>query len=165
MLHRILNTSAIGVVVLSVVLTITPTAHAQAPGHDGPLQVPGEQLMIQQPDGSYRRVHGGNPQQNAMMQQIGLFTQMFQFVKTYTSLVGNHSEASVAALFTAKEIIGNPKEVAAYFESLLPKTENPVVVRALHMQLADHYKNSGQKDKALEHLTAIITEDARGGKH
>jgi hypothetical protein len=95
----------------------------------------------------------------AMQEQIGLFSRLLGLINDVTGMARDPSTAGVAAVMTAKDILGGPQDVVEYYETLLPRTKNPVIVRVLHLQLAEQYKAMGQRDKALDHLAVLITAD------
>lgn len=90
-----------------------------------------------------------------------------ELVTRYTELSRDETTAGVSAAVTAGDLLrvqGNDKAIA-YFEQLIPATQNPAVVRALRFQLAELYKATRQNDKALEQLRMVITAPTANGLH
>lgn len=136
MSNRITKPALIAAVVLSLTVAFAPLAHAQS-----------------------WRGDEDKPAPAAIQVQLSMFSQLLNLVNQVADLAKDPTASGVAAVFTAKDTIGEPKATAEFLETMLKKAENPSVIRALHMQLADIYKNMGQKDKALDHLAVLITAD------
>lgn len=95
----------------------------------------------------------GSPQVRAMMGYLSL-------VDEYKKLTQDPTAAGVAAVVTAGDILRprGPQAAAEYFEKLLPKVSDPSIKNAIRLQLADFYRASNNADKALEHLSALMTQ-------
>lgn len=113
-------------------------------GEDGP---PGRNGGAVPPVGE-----ASSPQVRAMMGYL-------QLVDQYKHLTADPTAAGVAAVVTAGDILRHrgPKAAIEYFEKVLPTVKSVSVQNAIHLQLADFYRASGNEDKALEHLTALMT--------
>jgi len=81
-------------------------------------------------------------------------------VNQYSKMASDPQTAGVAAVIAASDILKPRGADAAinWFTKILPDAKNPAVRRAIHGQLADLYKQSGQQDKALDELHTLITE-------
>jgi predicted negative regulator of RcsB-dependent stress response len=88
----------------------------------------------------------------------------FDLVNQYSKMASDPQSAGVAAVVAASDILKPRGAEAAitWFNKVLPETKNPAVQRAIRTQLADLYKQSGQADKALEQLQALMTEAGAG---
>jgi hypothetical protein len=95
----------------------------------------------------------------APMMHVEMLRGYLDLVDRYASLARDPVAAAVAAVLSANEILKPRGADAAveYFTKLLPDVKNLAVQRAIKIQLADLYKNSGQHDKALEQLQSLIT--------
>jgi hypothetical protein len=69
-------------------------------------------------------------------------------------------QAGIAAVLRAGEILRaqGPKEGLEYFRKLLPKVQNPAVMRAIRIQMIELYQAAGQTDEALSELGKLILE-------
>lgn len=96
----------------------------------------------------------GSPQVRAMMGYLALVEQYKQLTKDPTA-------AGVAAVVTAGDVLRSrgPQAAIDYFEKLLPKVKSLTIQNAIRLQLVDFYRASNNPDKALEHLSALITSD------
>jgi hypothetical protein len=106
----------------------------------------------------------GGPEMGTMMRQVEVMRGFLEVVERYSRLAHDPSNAGVAAVIGAHEILKSqgPEAGIEYFSKLLPEVKNAAVHRAIQIQLADLYKNSGQKDKALEQLRALMIEAPAG---
>src|SRR5262249_40535483 len=97
---------------------------------------------------------GGPPPQMMAMQRY------LDLVNQYSKMSADPQTAGVAAVIAATDILKPRGADAAiqWFNKILPDVKNPTVRRAIHGQLADLYKQSGQQDKALEELHTLMTE-------
>jgi hypothetical protein len=97
------------------------------------------------------------PQVRAMMGYL-------QLVDQYKHLTQDSTAAGVAAVVTAGDILRHkgPEAAIAFFEKTLPNVKSVSIRNAIHLQLADFYRASGNDDKALEHLTALMTTEVSG---
>jgi hypothetical protein len=82
----------------------------------------------------------------------------------YSRLSRDPTAAGVAAVVTAGEILRQrgADTAIAYFIKVMPDVKNESVQRAIRLQLIELYKMSGQQDKALEHLQALMTQAPAG---
>jgi predicted negative regulator of RcsB-dependent stress response len=80
-------------------------------------------------------------------------------VMTYSRMSRDPSTAGVAAVIAATDILKPRGAQAAidYFNGALKDVKNATVQRAIHGQLAELYKQSGQADKALDELKTLMT--------
>jgi len=170
MTHRMLKVGA--ALIAAVVLSGAGQASAQEWRGDQPAPAEAtrraEMVQLQrQPVEAQRlaaRREAGLMPAMAMHDQIGLFSRLLGLIDEVTGMARDPSTAGVAAVMTAKDLLGSPQEVVEYYETLLPRTKNPVIVRVLHLQLAEQYKALGQRDKALDHLAVLITAEAVDSK-
>jgi hypothetical protein len=79
-------------------------------------------------------------------------------VSDFTALAKDPSASAIAAMFTAKDVLRpqGAAAVTAYMESLLEKTNDETVHRAIRLQLVDIYRESGQAEKATAEITKLI---------
>jgi hypothetical protein len=116
-------------------------------------------------DGPPRRNGGAVPPVGeAAAPQVRAMMGYLQLVDQYKHLTADSTAAGVAAVVTAGDILRHkgPKAAIEYFEKVLPTVKSVSVRNAIHLQLADFYRASGDDDKALEHLTALMTTAASG---
>lgn len=93
------------------------------------------------------------------MRHVEMLRGYIDLVQHYTEMASNPTNAGVAAVITAGDILkarGNDAAID-YFNKLLPDVKDPSVQRAIRIQLADLYKAAGQSDKALDQLKELIT--------
>ena len=100
---------------------------------------------------------GGGAQLDAVRNYLDVFDR-------YSRLSRDPTAAGVAAVVTAGEILRarGADTAIAYFNKVMPDVKNESVQRAIRLQLIELYKMSGQQDKALEHLQALMTQAPSG---
>ncbi len=98
------------------------------------------------------------------MMMVRIFHEFLGFMQDYSKLTSDPSASGVFAVMQAKEILEKrgSDAVVNYFTKILPDVKNESVQRAIHLQLADVYKNAGQGDKALDELKAVMTAAPAG---
>ena len=103
------------------------------------------------------RAMGGGAQLDAVRNYLDVFDR-------YSRLSRDPTAAGVAAVVTAGEILRarGADTAIAYFNKVMPDVKNESVQRAIRLQLIELYKMSGQQDKALEHLQALMTQAPAG---
>lgn len=106
------------------------------------------------------------PPMSDRMKQVEMLRGYLELVDRYTQMSSNPTNAGIAAVITANDILKSRGADAAieYFTKLLPDVKDAAVQRAIRVQLADLYKNSNQGDKALEQLRALMTSEAPAAK-
>jgi len=92
------------------------------------------------------------------MQFVRLFRGYLDLVQQMTELAKDPSASGVSAVMTANDILKarSNNDAIAFFADILPSVKDPVIQRAIRLQLVDLYKNSNQHDKALVELKALI---------
>lgn len=103
------------------------------------------------------RAMGGGAQLDAVRNYLDVFDR-------YSRVSRDPTAAGVAAVVTAGEILRarGADTAIAYFNKVMPDVKNESVQRAIRLQLIELYKMSGQQDKALEHLQALMTQAPAG---
>ena len=103
------------------------------------------------------RAMGGGAQLDAVRNYLDVFDR-------YSRLSRDPTAAGVAAVVSAGEILRarGADTAIAYFNKVMPDVKNESVQRAIRLQLIELYKMSGQQDKALEHLQALMTQAPPG---
>ena len=103
------------------------------------------------------RALGGPAQLDAVRNYLDVFDR-------YSRVSRDPTAAGVAAVVTAGEILRarGADTAIAYFNKVMPDVKNESVQRAIRLQLIELYKMSGQQDKALEHLQALMTQAPAG---
>ncbi|HZZ42547.1 MAG TPA: hypothetical protein VFE58_06395 [Tepidisphaeraceae bacterium] len=109
---------------------------------------------------------GGVPVGEAAAPQVRAMMGYLQLVNQYKQLTADPTAAGVAAVVTAGDVLRHrgPDAAIAFFEKVLPDVTDSSIRNAIHLQLADFYRASGKEDKALEHLTALMTEAGKTAK-
>jgi hypothetical protein len=106
---------------------------------------------------------GMQMRQGAMQQMrqgpVEILRGYLELVEQYSRLTRDPVTTGVAAVIQAADILRPRGTDAAidYFNKLLPSVKNETIQRAIHIQLAELYKNAGQQDKALSELQGLIT--------
>jgi len=92
------------------------------------------------------------------MQVVRLFRGYLDLVQQMTELARDPSASGVSAVMTANDILKarSNNDAIAFFADILPSVKDPVIQRAIRLQLVDLYKNSNQHDKALVELKTLI---------
>jgi hypothetical protein len=94
--------------------------------------------------------------------QIGMMRGYLDLVEGFSRLTKDASTAGVAAVIQANDML-KPRghdAVIAYFTKILPNVKDAAVQRAIRLELITAYKDSGQQEKAMEHLEALMTGGA-----
>jgi hypothetical protein len=91
--------------------------------------------------------------------QIQLLRGYLELVDSYTKIARDPTTSGIAAVINANDILKprGQEAVISYFTKTLPNVKNEAVQRAIRLQLIQAYKDSGQQDKALEQMDALIT--------
>lgn len=92
--------------------------------------------------------------------QAEIMRAYLELVDRYARMSRDATTSGIAAVLSANDLL-RPKGAAAgieYFEKLLPTVKNEAVARAIRLTLIDLYKQSDQRDKALEMLGKMIAE-------
>jgi len=92
----------------------------------------------------------------AMAGQLRMMNDLLTLVDNYHKIASDPSAAGVAAAMGAGDHFQNPKEAIAWYEKVLPNVKDEVIVRAIHLQLADLYKKTGDHEKALAQLEWLM---------
>lgn len=88
--------------------------------------------------------------------QIRLMRDLLGLIDDVNKIAASPSMSGVMAVMGAKDQLKNNEEAIAFLEKLLPQVNDPVVQRAIRIQLSDYYKNTGQRDKAIQQLERLI---------
>lgn len=99
------------------------------------------------------------------MAQLELLRGYIDVVGRLAQLAKDPSAAGVAAVIVANDALKKqgPAALIAFFTKVLPDVKDPAIVRAIHIQLADAYKNAGRTDQALEQLRILMTSQEMTG--
>jgi hypothetical protein len=90
--------------------------------------------------------------------RFDLMRGYIDLVERFSRLSRDPTTAGVAAVIAAGDLLKaqGPDAGVEYFTKALETAKNEAVRRAIRIQLVELYKQSGQHDKALEHLTDLI---------
>ena len=79
-------------------------------------------------------------------------------VEGLTKMSSDPTAAGVAAVISTTDILRQrgPDSAITYLTKSLEEVKNVAVQRAIRIQLADLYRQSGQADKALEQLDVLM---------
>jgi hypothetical protein len=151
--------------VLIVAPALAQTPPPPAPGQPQPQRVPGPppvrvDPVRERPHELGFEVRDMPPQLNIVRGYLGLIGQLNEMAQDPTA-------SGIAAVLGANEIL-KPRgadAVIQYFTKLLPEVKSEPVQRAIRIQLIEAYKQSGQQDKALEELRALITGAPTSAPH
>lgn len=112
------------------------------------------------PDGRGPMGRGGPyaPSGSAAFEQLEVMRGYLDLVDRYSRMSRDPVSSGVAAVVMAADVLKpkGPQAAIDYFNKVLPDVKNPTVQRAIHLQLADLYKQSQQPDKALDELKAVM---------
>lgn len=134
------------------------------PGQPGQFRQPGQTGQPGQP-GMPGRGGGGplqplqaRPPQAPELQKFDVLRNYIDVVDRFTKMSSDATAAGVAAVVSATDILRQrgPDSAIAYLTKTLPEVKSPAVQRAIRIQLADLYRQSGQADKALEQLDVLM---------
>jgi hypothetical protein len=94
--------------------------------------------------------------------QVEAMRAWLELIERYTRMSRDPVSAGVAAVIGTNDLMRGrpPEEAIAYFEKLLPDVKDEAIRRAIRFQLIELYQKSGQRDRALEILRAIMTAPA-----
>jgi hypothetical protein len=100
---------------------------------------------------------GGGPMRPEMA-KYEMLRSYIDVVDRFSKLSHDSTAAGVAAVVSASDILRQrgPEAAIEYFNKTLPDVKSEAVGRAIRIQLVDLYKQSGQQDKAMEQLDALI---------
>ncbi len=94
------------------------------------------------------------------MQKVEALRAYLDTVDRFTKLANDPSASAVAAVLSLTDLL-RPRGPAGAIDVLaatLADSKSPAVRRALRIQIADLYKQSGQPEKAMEMYQALIKE-------
>ena len=89
--------------------------------------------------------------------KIGEMRSLVCLFEDLGRVAGNASTAGVAAVFAANEQFKNNEDAIAFYEKVLPQTNDLTVRRAIRIKLIDLYKKAGEHEKATANLETLIT--------
>jgi hypothetical protein len=115
-------------------------------------------------DGGGRGGRGGfeggpeNRRGGPAMQQYEMLRSYIEVVDRFSKLAQDPQAAGVAAVVSASDLLRQrgPDKAIGYFNKVLPDVADPAVRRAIRIQLADLYKQTGETEKALEQLDMLM---------
>lgn len=92
---------------------------------------------------------------------LGKFEMLRSYIDVvdrYTAMTRSADSAGVAAVVSATDILRQrgPESAIDFLSKSLPEVKIPAIERAIRIQLADLYRQSGQADKALEQLGVLM---------
>jgi hypothetical protein len=92
------------------------------------------------------------------MQQYEMLRSYIEVVDRFSKLAQDPQAAGVAAVVSASDLLRQrgPDKAIGYFNKVLPEVSDPAVRRAIRIQLADLYKQTGETEKALEQLDMLM---------
>ncbi len=81
-----------------------------------------------------------------------------ELVDRYAKLAADPSESAISAILTAGDILRprGPEAALGFFGKILETNTDPVIQRAIRLQMVDIYRQSNQPDKALVEIEKII---------
>jgi hypothetical protein len=156
------------ILVTAVVLSGAKLSLAQdRPGGPPPPQDRGGggERREMRPDDRRPGPDGGLPGPGAMragremqMQHFELMRGYIDLVERFTRMARDPAAAGVAAVVAVDDMMKKrgPDAAIEYFNKVLPDVKNESVQRAIRIQLVHLYQQSGQSDKAVEQLDALI---------
>lgn len=101
---------------------------------------------------------GGFRFRNEPMRQFDMMRGYIDVVDRFSRLSRDPSASGVAAVIAAADMLKQkgPETAIEYFTNILPAVKSETVQRAIRIQLAELYRNSGSHEKALEQLDVLI---------
>ena len=93
--------------------------------------------------------------------EIEVYESLMELVFTMTEVASKEETAAVAAIMAVEEHAEGPEEIAEFFTGVLPEVTNPVVERAIRLQLIDTYAELEDREKVIEQLRALIVTPAK----
>ena len=110
------------------------------------------------PDGGPPGPGGMRPGREMQMQHFELMRGYIELVERFTRMARDPAAAGVAAVVAVDDMMKKrgPDAAIDYFNKVLPDVKNEAVQRAIRIQLVHLYQQSGQSDKAVEQLDALI---------
>jgi hypothetical protein len=94
--------------------------------------------------------------------EVARLRAYLELVDQFTRLSKDADAAGVAAVLTAGDIL-KPRgqdAVIDYYQKMLAKTPSAAVQRAIRIALSQAYRETGQQEKAMEQLEALMTGNA-----
>ena len=98
------------------------------------------------------------PKFRGQVMHFDLMRGYIDVVERFARLARDPTSAGIAGVIAAGDLL-KPRGTDAgieFFTKALETAKNDAVRRAIRIQLVELYKQSGQHDKALEHLTDLI---------
>ena len=101
----------------------------------------------------------GRPGMGQVPPAVEAMRNYLELVNRYSQMSRDATTAGIAAVIAASDILKPRGAQAAidYFNGALKDVKNEAIQRAIHGQLAELYKQSGQHDKALDELRSLMT--------
>lgn len=111
------------------------------------------------------RPDGSRPPMSPEMRRFDMMRGYIDVVDRFSRLSRDPTTSGIAAVIAAADLLKARGADAGieYFTKAMETTKNDAVKRAIRIQLAELYRNSGQQDKALEQLTELINSAPAGG--
>jgi Tetratricopeptide repeat-like domain len=99
------------------------------------------------------RAGDNSPAGLAMMQTY------LDLIDHFSKLAKDPAAAGVAATIGATDMLKakSPDDAIKFLEETLPNVKNQAVQRVIRFQLIELYKSTGDQDKALEQMKALMT--------
>src|SRR4051812_41362073 len=84
------------------------------------------------------------PQQPAWNIWVTMFRDYMDLIDHFARVNQDTSSAGVAAVIYADDILRTrpPQEAIDYYLKLIPEVKDPIIVRAIRLRLAEHYRLS-----------------------
>ncbi|HVT90956.1 MAG TPA: hypothetical protein VHD56_19040 [Tepidisphaeraceae bacterium] len=100
----------------------------------------------------------GGPPPPADMQKVEALRAYLDVVDRMAKLSQDRTASGVAAVVSATDILRQrgPESAITYLNKTLAEVKDPAIQRAIRIQLADLFRQSGQSDKALEQYDVLI---------
>lgn len=83
---------------------------------------------------------------------------MLRMIEHVHELAERPSATAVMAVLHVEEFYEERSEAVDFLEEILPEAKNGTVRRVIRIQLVEHYLEEGEREKAQQHLRALITE-------
>ncbi|WP_428389789.1 hypothetical protein [Mucisphaera sp.] len=96
-------------------------------------------------------------EEEAFFEEIELFSRLLGLVHEVADIAEDEGVAGVAAVMGVEDYIEEPRERIAFFERVMPETDHPTIRRAIRLELSELYGETGQREKGLAMLEALIT--------
>lgn len=157
----------IHVILLTLVINPISGLAQERPGpprEPGSPRGEGERARMREGEGfrGPRDVEG--PRGVPFLEQLERMRNYLDTVDRYARMANSPASAGIAAVITANDILRprGPEAAIDYFNKLLPQVKNEAVQRVIRIHLIELYRQSGQADKALEHIQQLVTSVAAG---